>query len=200
MSRQKRTHGEQMRDRKVIAKMYCEGHSQESIREWLNENHEWRFRSEYPEPFMSQKMVSDDWLFTANQWKKERIHNLDDAKHTELMKLDKLERTAWAAWERSCKEGISTATKGKGIGGKQVIDHEKRVTERDGDPRFLAEVRWCINKRSEILGFNAPKRREISGRDGAPVQFVTDDLNGESVEKLSKYREWLKTQIKEGAE
>jgi hypothetical protein len=47
-----------------------------------------------------------------------------------------------------------------------------RKEERDGNPEFLKGVQWCINKRCEILGFDAPKKNVLSGEDGQPFVKV----------------------------
>ena len=38
------------------------------------------------------------------------------------------------------------------------VKEVKRREGQSGNPSFLAGVQWCINKRCEILGLDAPKK------------------------------------------
>jgi hypothetical protein len=44
-----------------------------------------------------------------------------------------------------------------------------RKEAREGNPAFLAGVQWCINKRCEIFGFDAPKKNEPTCKGGSPL-------------------------------
>jgi hypothetical protein len=47
-----------------------------------------------------------------------------------------------------------------------------------GDPRFLAGVQWCINKRCEILGLDAPAKFAPTDVDGKTTfEFVVTYAN-----------------------
>jgi hypothetical protein len=98
-------------------------------------------------------------------WLKSSLVDYDEAKGKELAKVDKLEYEYWVAWERSCEDAETVRQEGikKNEGDTKVIPDKivKTAKGQAGDPRFLAGVQWCINKRCEILGLDAPEKRDI---------------------------------------
>ena len=112
--------------------------------------------------------ISRDLSELRKEWLDRSINHVEQKKADELARIDQLERTYWDAWERS-KENAKTITKKKTPAG----DISERKTEGQvGNPAFLTGVQWCINKRCEILGLEAPKRSEITGKDGESIVFV----------------------------
>jgi len=101
---------------------------------------------------VDQSQVSRDLAWARKQWVASTVCKIDEHKARELAKVDALERTYWEAWVES-KQPKETTESGK-------TDKHTRVSlkreQRDGNPAFLAGVQWCIDKRCEILGLNAP--------------------------------------------
>jgi hypothetical protein len=102
--------------------------------------------------------------------------DFNEAKARELAKIDKLEREYYAGWRRSCEDEETTrqATKGKVVKrkdeeGELVSERPAEVTRtrkgQAGDPRFLAGVERCIERRCKILGIDAPTRHEIKANN-----------------------------------
>ncbi len=88
----------------------------------------------------------------------------NEAKARELAKVDTLEVEYWDAWKRSQQNAEVETTKMQGSDPDKPgrLEKQKRVEGQVGDPRFLAGVQWCIQKRCEILGVDAPEKQEIN--------------------------------------
>ena len=93
---------------------------------------------------LHQSTVSRDLKALQKQWQHSALVNVDEAKAKELARVDHLEREYWEAWERSVGEYRT-----------------KKTEDINGDPRYLSGVQWCINKRCELLGLDAPSKHEI---------------------------------------
>ncbi len=169
----RRSSSELARDRRRISDLYLRGWIQADIAEKLG---------------VSQATISGDIKGLQREWLKTALIDFDKAKARELAKIDDLERTYHAAWERS-REDAETTTQ-KMIETDDVIDKaikevlgprgRKEMTKttkgQAGDPRFLQGIQWCIERRCKIVGIDAPQRREITGKDGGPIE--TTDVDG----------------------
>lgn len=74
------------RRREVVADSYIQGRTQAEIARYLG---------------VSQPTVSTDLKAIQKQWRESAIRDFDLLRERELQKLDRVEREAWAAWERS---------------------------------------------------------------------------------------------------
>lgn len=130
--------------------------------------------------------ISRDLKALREEWRQSALVNMNEAKAKELAKIDNLEVEYWQAWENSKRnaeidvtEQIGTRAKSKPGEKDQAetsitpmrIKKYKRVEGQSGNPAFLAGIQWCINKRCEIFGLDAPKKAEITGEDGGPVKI-----------------------------
>lgn len=118
--------------------------------------------------------VRDDLLAIHKEWAKDSIGNRGEWIDRELAAIDRLERIYHRSWLRSLKAAETrearTVTKSDGDTTQQK---SKREEDRCGNPQFLEGVRWCINRRIELLGLDAEKRLKIDGLDG--YAKMTDD-------------------------
>lgn len=96
---------------------------------------------------MSRATVSRDLKSLHKGWLKASLIDFNQAKANELGKLDHLEREHWNAW---------------------ILSWE-HPPEGGGDPRFLAGVQKCIERRCKILGFDAPQGVDVTS-GGRPVK------------------------------
>jgi hypothetical protein len=109
---------------------------------------------------LSQVRVDLAWIH--EQWLDRMMLDRDQFVAVELAKIDKLEQTAWEAWERSTQPRLekSRQTRTHGIKGQKSVDEEVkeggRSTMRDGNVAFLSQVERCIVMRIKLLGLNAP--------------------------------------------
>jgi len=129
---------------------------------------------------VSQPQISYDLRTLRNRWLQSSLVNIDEAKARELARVDHLEREYWEAWEKS-KNPVKTIASKK-VDGQQI---EKTIQGETGtgDPRYLSGVQWCINKRCEVLGLNAPNRTDVTSGGKAIVMETIEIVKdyGEAV-------------------
>lgn len=162
-----RTPAELERDRRNIGRLYLQGRLQAEIGDELG---------------IDQSTVSRDLKALQDEWRRERVMDINEAKQKELAKIDVLELTYWEAWERS-KENAETETtkmQGAAVAGAQPthVEKQKRVEGQVGDPRFLQGVERCIERRCKILGIDAPQALTVGNPDGSNI---TQPLDAETV-------------------
>jgi len=162
MAAPKRTAFQIERDRRDIADMYLQGWTQARITEHLNA----RKGIDYQ---LSTRMIGYDLKSVQEAWRASALIDIDEAKARELAKVDRLEREYWDAWGRSCEDAETTRQEGDETGPSKVVKTSKGQA---GDPRFLAGVQWCIERRCKIIGVDAPTRQEHTGRGGGPMETV----------------------------
>jgi hypothetical protein len=119
--------------RQKIADLYVQGWTQMQIAAHLD---------------IGQTTVSHDLIEVRTEWRKSAIRDFDEARTLELQKIDRIEREAWAAWERSQKPAQS-AHISDDPNHRQTKRH---VRNQYGDPRFLELVNRCIAGRCALLG------------------------------------------------
>ena len=162
--------------RQKVAEMYLRGMYQSVIAEDLG---------------CDQATISRDLTALRREWLDRSVNHIEQKKAEQLAKIDRLEVTYWNAWERSKENaevetveqiGVKTKTQ-KGVNGEEYsivperIKKNKRTEGQLGNPAFLQGVQWCINKRCEILGLDAPKKQEHTGKDGAPMTIKVEYVN-----------------------
>ena len=117
---------------------------------------------------VSQPQISYDLRVLRNRWLQSSVVNINEAKARELARVDHLEREYWEAWEKS-KNPVKTRASKKVSG--ETVESTIQGETGTGDPRYLSGVQWCINKRCEVLGLDAPTKREITGRAGEAIEI-----------------------------
>jgi hypothetical protein len=60
-----------------------------------------------------------------------------------------------------------------------------------GDVKAIREALHISKRRSELLGLDAPRRQELSGPDGAPLEFDLSLLTDEELAQLQRLQEKL---------
>jgi hypothetical protein len=145
---------EEERDRRNISRLYLQGLCQADIAKELR---------------LSQPTVSREIKLLIDEWRQERVYDINEAKARELAKVDNLELEYWEAWKRS-QENAETEIKKSTKIAKDVARQEiqNKTEGQVGDPRFLAGVQWCIERRCLILGVDAPKKTDITS-GGQPL-------------------------------
>lgn len=130
------------RDKRRISEMYLRGELQADIAAELK---------------LSQSTVSNDLAALRDEWKASSLMDFNERRAQELAKTDDLEREYWVAWKRSQADAEKKMKKAiqYPIGIRK--EQQENTETQTGDPRFLNGVQWCINKRCELLGLDAPK-------------------------------------------
>lgn len=147
------------RDRRNISKLYLRGKVQHEIAKELG---------------ISQATVSRDLKVIQEDWVKESAQALDQRKAIELAKVDALELEYWEAWKRSQQDAVSEVSEMSTDSGGQKIKKQKKVDGQVGDPRYLAGVMQCIDRRCQILGIDAPKKIDATTA-GQPLTGQVDE-------------------------
>ncbi len=106
---------------------------------------------------VGQPTVCSDLKHIQAEWRDSMVRDFDLAREIELQKIDRVEREAWAAWERSQKPDQSAQT----YDDPNNRRTRRTVRNRNGDPRYLEIVLRCSRERRELLGLDAPQRMEI---------------------------------------
>jgi len=179
MATNTRTEHERERDLAIISDMYCRGYSQSAIAREIG---------------VSQQQISYDLKILHERWKASGVRNLDAAKERELLRLDAVEQEAWEAWRRSQQEQVTTEAETKPGKEEGWRTNRTKLTKRTGygDARFLTVIENCIVRRCKILGIDAPKKVELSGKDGGPIETKGEwDLKGLTTDELQQYRHIL---------
>lgn len=151
----KRTKTQIKKDRATIARLYLQGKLQVEIAERLD---------------LTQQQISYDLKIIRKQWLDSSIRDFDELRSQELAKIDNLELEYWEAWQRSLepKKMESYKTVGDGTqdntGREKIVKGEAVAKEetRDGDPRFLQGVQWCIERRCKLLGFDEAAKVDMT--------------------------------------
>lgn len=139
--------------RAEVASLYLKGERQMNIAKALG---------------VSDEQISQDLKILVKRWQQSALTDIDAKKGIELAKIDQLEATYWDAWARSLQPRERSET-GRSENG-HIKSSAKLVREqRDGNPAFLQGVQWCINKRCEILGLDAPKQIKLVEEEAAKL-------------------------------
>ncbi len=116
----------------------------------------------------SQPTISDDLKEIRKQWRESAVRDFDMAVTLELQKLDRLEREAWAAWERSQKPAQSAVISGDAASANANTKTRRATKQQHGDARFLEVVHKCIAQRRALLGLDTTTASEAQDVELAP--------------------------------
>lgn len=168
----KRSKTERELDLTVVAELYLKGRYQQKIAEHLGEIRPYT---------LTQQQISQDLKTIRKRWLESSIRDFDELKAEELAKIDKLEVTYWDAWDRSLGQRERKET--SRTTGERVRDSARVVRQQGlGDPRYLTGIQWCITKRCDILGLNAPTKLAPTTPDGRQPYVLTES---ERMERLT---------------
>lgn len=181
-----RTKFQREHDLEFISNLYLQGWTQQRIAERLASERDYE---------VSRVTIANDLKEVARRWQQNTTLPIDDHKVKELARIDLLEQTYWQSWEKSCEaqEAVnqrSVTVDEKNAKKRYDVSSRKHLPARDketgdvitqpGNPAFLAGVERCIKMRMDLLGLEAPKRQEHTGKDGGAIILKTgmsmDDL------------------------
>ena len=168
----KRTDRDKEQDRVDIAALYVKGKSIREISKWIGENRHYT---------LSRHQVCEDLKAIRQDWREQTQQSMDEWTDAQLAKLDRVEAEAWDAWDRSKLEAMKTR-QSKGTDGTTTATVEKEG--QTGDPRYLSAVLTVIERRSKLLGLDAPERRELSGPDGGPIQTAAAKIDEAHIDAI----------------
>jgi DNA-binding MarR family transcriptional regulator len=116
---------------------------------------------------VSQGTVSKDITAVEREIACRRQANAEEIRARKLAELAEIKAEAWRGWENSLRDGRKTQ---KGVLGAGVVD-TSATEQRDGDPRFLKEVRECISEECDLLGVRIDPEENQNGKGGAKLDL-----------------------------
>ena len=121
-----------------IARLYLAGFSITAMAKWISSNTQLNISVVTTGKYTKQVL---------QEWHDARVNDVDLRITAELMRLDRIEQTAWDGWERSKSDKVKTVSKVKHDG----YEDSTEVTENVGDVRFLELARQCVLDRMQWL-------------------------------------------------
>ena len=150
----------------IVAKLYKRGYSVRQIREEVLK----RLNLES----YALGTVQRDIQALLEEWRENRIEDMDDALQLELERIDATVRELWGQWEKSKEDYNKTTNTRKGApqrdnktGANSVKTYS--VEERTatiiglGNPQYIAEIRQQLAERRKLLGLYAPEKKDVTG-------------------------------------
>lgn len=118
--------------------------------------------------------VHKDIHTLLDEWRENRIEDMDAALQLELERIDDTVRELWEQWEKSKTDYTKTARKQKGspardnqTGATAIRTYQTERTETEvirlGDPSYISEIRQQLAERRKLLGLYAPEKKDLSG-------------------------------------
>ena len=150
----------------IVAKLYKRGYSIRQI------NREVMVRLGLKT--YSLATVHKDIQTLLDEWRENRIEDMDDALQLELERIDDTVRELWSQWEKSKEDYTETFNTRRGAPERNKETGQDRVktfslTESTaskvglGDPRYIAEIRQQLMERRKLLGLYAPEKKDVTG-------------------------------------
>ncbi len=145
----------------IVATLYKRGHSYREIQSEVMK----RLNLET----YSTKTVHSDVHTLLEEWRTNRLDNVDFAVQLELERIDETVKELWEQWEKSKSDYTKTSSKRKGApadssGALRTVQKEETETEviRLGDTSFISEIRQQLVERRKLLGLYAPEQKEVT--------------------------------------
>lgn len=161
MAATKRTPDQVMRDQASIAEMYLKGFKMFEIADTRG---------------LSMNQVKYDLREVRKRWRQSSVRDFDAHREEQLARLDLMEASLWREWERSC--GNPEAKKSK----------KSDLPPQTGDPRYMTVMLNIIERRSKLLGLDAPTKLAPTNPDGDEPykQIAPDEIDARIHELLAK--------------
>jgi hypothetical protein len=114
---------------------------------------------------VTQATVSTDLKALNQLWQSTAIENIDKWKKEVAGQYRYLYQQSLAAWELSLEDAEEISTGGKD-------GPLEKVKGQSGNPAHLKNAQESLKAIRELLGLDAPKRQELSGPEGKPLQIT----------------------------
>ena len=165
-AQQKKRNQEKTARMEIVSKLYKRGYSCRQIREEVMKR--------LALDSYSLGTVQKDIKTLLEEWRENRIEDMDAALQLELERIDDTCRELWAQWERSkedynkttnTRKGAPSRNKETGESGVKTYSIEERTATVQGlgNPQYIAEIRQQLMERRRLLGLYAPEKKDLSG-------------------------------------
>lgn len=161
--------------RETIAREYLKGRYQHDIAVTLG---------------VSLATVKRDLAKIRQLWLESSLRDFGALKAEQLAKIDTVEAEAWAMWSRSCERQVRTST--QEIEASRHPGLNRRTDDEDGagDPRYLQIALQCVERRSKLLGLDAPEKvsqTDPSGQfEAGSYRDMTPEERGARIRELTQ--------------
>lgn len=121
---------------------------------------------------VSQGTISNDIKAILHEFQMRHSIPIQWHKEKQLRKLDRTEREAREAWERSIGKSVKVV-KRTGADGS-LIEKTETISELPGDPKFLNIILGCADRRIRILGLDEPQEIIINTMEGRLTKLIKE--------------------------
>lgn len=147
---------------------------------------------------VSQATVAGDLKAARKLWQESAVASVAALVAQELAAIAEAEREAWWAWEESKKATETVTTERShdempGVDGSAGLEKVRAAMRRDParpDLRALDTVLKCSDRRSKLLGLDAPEKLEVEDRRQPRDLGDNSDLATLPDEELLKLAGW----------
>lgn len=118
----------------------------------------------------SQATISRATKEIHRDWEARTAQNKEQMIQAEIDRLNRIEAEAWEAWAQSKKaKTVTTKEKVEQKGWHGSAKIKLTTQEPAGDPRFLDVILRCQQQRAAILGYEAPKKVNVTIEAGKAI-------------------------------
>jgi hypothetical protein len=161
----KHRHGMQEARRAKVAEMYLACIPQVDIAKALD---------------VSIQTILIDIKEMRQEWRDSRQEFAESAFTEQLVRIDRVEREAWAAWERSQKPAKATIE----TSSDEKSETREESREQYGDPQLLNTALKAIEHRRKLLGLDAPVKSETKNETTITAPLQSREAMAEEIRKL----------------
>lgn len=173
----------------IVAQLYKRGYSIRKIQSEVVKRLELKT--------YSLATVHKDIQTLLDEWRENRIEDMDAALQLELERIDDTVRELWEQWEKSKTDYTKTARKQKGsptrdnqTGQTSIRTYQTERTETEvirlGDPSYISEIRQQLAERRKLLGLYAPEKKDISGGGSFTAFLIESGMLDDAEQQISE--------------
>lgn len=122
----------------------------------------------------SLRTTKNDVDTLLQEWRENRLENMDDALTLELERIDDTVRELWGQWEKSKEDYARTTNIRKGAPRRDTETGESSLQTYSveesrtnvvglGNPSYITEIRNQLAERRKLLGLYAPEEKNVTG-------------------------------------
>jgi ECF sigma factor len=164
---------ERLMHQEIISREYLKGNLQAEIASALG---------------LSIATVKRDLATIRERWLDSALRDFDALKAEQLAKIDAVEAEAWAMWSRSCERQVRTSTQEIEASSHPGCNTRTDAQLGSGEPRYLQITLQCVERRSRLLGLDAPQKiaqTDSKGQD-SKVQHRIQDMSDEEIKARTR--------------
>ena len=161
MAENKRTDAQKEFDLTLISEMYRKGAYQENIKDAVNA----RYKSDGLQITLSRQQISHDIKKLIALWRESSLLDIDEVKQLEIEKINIIEAEMWESWFKSkTKKEVDKEKEGYNSKG-DFYETLKETTYPIGSTCYIDTIKWCIEMRLKLAGWNPDKKEAGESSD-----------------------------------